>query len=364
MKRLRRVLLLVPLLLLSMLLSSSDAAGGTPTIAFGTVPIFGSPPTRNTVFFIPPTRPTLGIQPTFRPTYQPPTFKPSIAPTRSPTEKPTGPPTFQPTKKQATKSPTPPTVPNKGLVFRFVDPSSGDDKFNSGTQASPYQTLGRALEEAELGQPTAISLAPGTFYVDEEYRVSGTSLVITGSKDPLDPTIIDLGGGPTKEQANLTAAAGGPGLRLMHFASGAGNTTFLILQHLVIVGGRAFDVAQSEDEPAASFGGALLLSGQGLKKFDHVEFRDCSAMEGGALYFFGGAAGGLEFTSVRFVDNTAQVGGAVVLDLYGGSHAVFSKSVFHRNRVFPSPVQGLNQTNKLARFGRYHPNRLLKSYLL
>ena len=123
------------------------------------------PPTIRFVVTQPPTSPTFPTrQPTRKPTAsKSPTRFPTSFPTKSPTRAPTQPPpTLEPTKFPFTRAPTEePTPRNLDLVLRVIDSVNGND-LNGGTKNRPYKTLDKALQEAELGQPTAILLRAGS----------------------------------------------------------------------------------------------------------------------------------------------------------------------------------------------------------
>lgn len=74
----------------------------------------------------------------------------------------------------------------------------------------------------------------------------------------------------------------------MYFASGNSNSTYLLMSHLTVFGGRAVgrEAAEGVEEELSGFGGALLLSGNGYNKFFDVSFEHNAATEVWLFVFF------------------------------------------------------------------------------
>lgn len=157
------------------------------------------------------TAPSITPTPTQTPTSTPtPTQTPTSTPTPTPTQTPTSTPT--PTQTPTT---TPTPSPSSGVISTFEDgktPTSiihvatnGNDSTGKGSAASPFRTIGRAVQAATPG--TAVRIHPGTY---------STRVNINGLSGTAQAPIW-IGGAPGEAKPVITSSSEGFHLTKVHY---------------------------------------------------------------------------------------------------------------------------------------------------
>ena len=174
-----------------------------------------------------------------------------------------------------------------------------------------------ALERAASG--TVISVAPGTYAIEEPLDFSGRDIVLQSREGPAKTTLTGTGGTPAKKEAALVLFTGGESaaaaVRGFTISNGGGmlldgqrvGGAILCIDSKPTIRGNIF----SGNKAAGGAGGAICLQGSDAALIDN-QFNSNHARIGGAIHISKGARPLLRGNS--FTGNHGLQGGAISID--------------------------------------------------